>query len=189
MITDLYDYDGTICPGDTGSAFWLFCLVRRPYIVLFLPFQMIGGLCYLLGICDFLARHCSIHCYMRALNAPRLAQKFAEKRVRKTYAYFLRRDRTRGAVVCSASPEFLLRPICEKLGVTQLIATDVDPKTGVVRGKTCKNAEKVRRLEAAFPACTFERVYSDSLRHDLPILKLGRTAYLVRHGEISEIRL
>ncbi|MBQ7542266.1 MAG: haloacid dehalogenase-like hydrolase [Clostridia bacterium] len=187
MIADLYDYDGTICPGDTGSAFWLFCLVRRPYIVLFLPFQLIGGLCYLLGICDFLARNCSIHCYMRALNAPRLAQRFAEKRVHKTFSYFLRRDRARDVVVCSASPEFLLRPICEKLGVTHLIATDVDPKTGVVRGRVCKNTEKVRRLGESFPDCTFDRVFSDSLRHDTPILKLGRTAFLVRRGDPRQI--
>ena len=189
MIADLYDYDGTICPGDTGSAFWLFCLVRRPYILVFLPFQLIGGLCYLLGVCDFLARRCSIHCYMRALNAEKLAERFAQKRVQKTFAYFQKRDPDRPVVVCSASPDFLLRPICQKLGVARLVATDVDPKTGVVSGKVCKGKEKVRRLEKACADCTFENVYSDSLRHDVHILRLGKTAYRVINGEPQEIQI
>ena len=189
MTADLYDYDGTICPGDTGSAFWLFCLVRRPYIVVFLPFQLIGGLCYLLGVCDFLARYSSIHCYMRALNSEKLAERFAEKRVRKTFAYFTQRDASRPVVVCSASPEFLLQPICRRLGVGRLVATDVDPKTGVVRGKVCKNEEKVRRLRDACADCSFDRVYSDSLRHDVHILRLGKTAYRVTGGVPREIQI
>ena len=189
MHADLYDYDGTICPGDTGSAFWLYCLLRRPYILIFLPFQLIGGLCYLCGICDTLARHMSVHCYMRAVNAPKLAARFAEKRVRKTFPYFLNRDPSIPVVVCSASPEFLLRPICEKLNVQHLVASDVDPKTGVVHGRTCKGPEKVRRLRAEYPDCTFECVYSDSLRHDLPILGLGQKAYHVTDGTPKEIHV
>jgi hypothetical protein len=37
--------------------------------------------------------------------------------------YFLDRDKTTPVVVCSASPEFLVKPICEKLGVAHTIAT------------------------------------------------------------------
>ena len=182
MHAQLYDYDQTICPGDTGSAFWLYCLVRRPYILLFLPFQLLGGLCYLLGVFERFHRVCSIHCYMRALNAEKMAARFAEKRVAKTYDYFLRRDRSLPTVVCSASPAFLLRPICDALGVDVLVATDVDPRTGVVRGGTCKGERKPQYLHSQCPHFVYDKVYSDSLRHDAPILRMGREAYRVVNG-------
>lgn len=182
LHVQLYDYDKTVCPGDTGSAFWLYCLVRRPYILVFLPFQLVGGICYRLGILERLHRVCSIHCYMRALDAPALAQRFAERRLRKIYPYFRARPRDVPTVVCSASPAFLLEPVCAQLGVDTLVATDVDPRTGVVRGRVCKGAEKARRLQTEHPQYQYDAVYSDSLRHDRPILRLGKAAYLVRKG-------
>lgn len=188
MHVDLYDYDKTVCPGDTGSAFWLYCLLRRPYILVFLPFQMLGGVCYLLGICEKLSRVCSIHCYMRAINAPKLAERFARRRVKKTYAYFRVRRRDRPTVICSASPVFLLEPICEALGVEYLLATDVDPQTGVIRSKTCKYDEKVRRLREAHPGFIYDAVYSDSLQNDRYILELGEKSYHVVDGVPREIK-
>ena len=187
MHVQLYDYDKTVCPGDTGSAFWLYCLVRRPYILLFLPFQLVGGICYRLGVLEKLHRLCSVHCYMRAINAPSLARRFAKRRLRKVYPYFRSRSRAVPTVVCSASPAFLLEPICAQLGVDTLVATDVDPRTGIVRGRVCKGEEKVRRLQKEYPQYRYDAVYSDSLRHDRPILRLGRTAYLVRSGRAIRI--
>lgn len=184
---DLYDYDGTLCPGDTGSAFWLYCLLRRPYIVVFIPIQIVGILCYLFGRNGRIARHTSVYCFLRAVNGQKLAQRFAEKRVRKTFPYFIQRGSTRPVVVCSASPEFLLRPICDKLGVAHLVATRYDPATGVLHGKTCKEDEKVRRLREELPDVTYEAVYSDSLRHDAPILRLGKTAYHVVRGKPQKL--
>ncbi len=189
MRADLYDYDGTICPGDTGSAFWLYCLLRRPYILMFIPIQIIGILCYFCGANGKLAQNTSVYCFLRAVDGQKLAQRFAEKRIRKTFRYFTERDRTRPTVVCSASPAFLLRPICDALGVDDLVATDVDPKTGVLRGKTCKEKEKVRRLCESLPDVLYENVYSDSLKHDAYILKLGQTAYHVVHGEPHKIQI
>ena len=182
MHVQLYDYDKTICSGDTGSAFWLYCLVRRPYILVLLPVQIASGICYRLGIFERFHSVCSIHCYLRLLRAEPLAAKFAEKRIAKTYAYFLQRDRTKPTVVCSASPAFLLQPICDALGVDFLVATDVDPHTGVVRGKTCKAERKPEYLRAAHPDFVYDAVYSDSLRHDAPILRMGKTAFHVVHG-------
>ena len=190
MRADLYDYDGTICPGETGTAFWLYCLARRPYIFIFMPLQFIGILLYLFGSDDKpAARRITVYCFLRAVDGEKLAQRFAEKRVRKTFPYFLERDRSRPTVVCSASPEFLLRPICNALGAEYLIGTDIDPKTGVMRGKACKEKEKVRRLHEALPEVTYENVYSDSLRHDAFILKLGKTAYRIVRGIPKEIQI
>lgn len=189
MHVYLYDYDKTVCSGDTGSEFWLYCLLRRPYILVFLPFQIIGGICYLLGICEKLSRVCSIHCYMRAVNAEKLAERFARRKVQRTYAYFQKRRRDKPTVICSASPTFLLEPICRALGAEYLLATDVDPKTGIVRSKVCKYDEKVRRLREAYPDFIYDEVYSDSLKNDRYILELGEKAFHVVDGVPHDITL
>ena len=43
-------------------------------------------------------------------------------------------------LIISASPYFLLEPICTKLGITELLASEVDEKTG-----KCVRAERVEK--------------------------------------------
>lgn len=183
----LYDFDGTICPGDAGSGFFFYCLLRRPYILVFLPFMLIGGLCYILGILPKLYRFCSVYCYLPVINAKKLAKGFAKKKASTVYAYFAQRNRDLPTVVCSASPEFLLRPICDLLEVEYLVATDVDVRTGFIRSGVCKGRNKIEKLSEAFPDCHFREVYSDSLRHDIHILKLGDKAFHIVKGEVREL--
>lgn len=58
----------------------------------------------------------------------------------------------RGAIVtlCSASPEIILKPFAERLGV-KLIATQLEEHngelTGAIQGHNCRQAQKVARLE------------------------------------------
>lgn len=39
-------------------------------------------------------------------------------------------------IIISASPEFLLKPICERLGIKNLMASKVDKHTGLYDGET-----------------------------------------------------
>lgn len=86
-------------------------------------------------------------------------------------------------IIISASPEFLLRPICAELGVT-LIGTRMAKETGLIDGENCHDAEKVRRFNAEFPGAHIDRFYSDSLA-DTPMAKLADKAFLVKRGELS----
>ena len=187
MKAYLYDFDKTICPGDCGSQFWLFCLKKKPWLIVFLPIQFIGGLCKVLKICESVQRTCSIHSYVRGIDTKKLADEFCEMKLRTVYPYFLERKRDCPTVVCSASPDFILNPICEKLGIEHLVCTKADAKTGKILSRTCKGKEKVVRLKEEFPDFSYSEVYSDSIKHDTPILSLGNTAYLIKDGDVSVI--
>ncbi|MCC8023685.1 MAG: hypothetical protein LIO46_07950, partial [Clostridiales bacterium] len=41
MSVDLYDFDKTVYPRDSASAFWLFCLARCPWTLLYLQVQFL----------------------------------------------------------------------------------------------------------------------------------------------------
>jgi len=185
----LYDFDNTICAGDAGSGFWLFCLVRNPWLIVFLPVQAIGSFCYMLGIFHKIQRKFSVYCFLRVIDSEKMVEKFWDKRQKRIFPFFLERKRDLPTVVCTASPDFIIKPICERLGVEKVIATKVNTKTGKMISKACKRSEKVIRLEEELPGCEFSEVYSDSLKNDIFILKLGQRAFHTVHGKVSEIQL
>ena len=50
MEVDIYDFDKTVVPFDSGSTFLLFCVKRYPYLLLLLPYYLALGLLYGLRI-------------------------------------------------------------------------------------------------------------------------------------------
>lgn len=87
-------------------------------------------------------------------------------------------------IIISASPEFLLNPICSELGVS-LIATRMDKLTGLIDGENCHDVEKVRRFNTQFPGAHTEKFYSDSLS-DTPMAMLADEAFLVKRGVLTQ---
>lgn len=57
-------------------------------------------------------------CFLRFVNTEKMVKKFWEKNEKRIYPFFRPENRDLPAVVCSASPEFLLRPICENTRCT-----------------------------------------------------------------------
>lgn len=86
-------------------------------------------------------------------------------------------------VIISASPEFLLRTICKELGISYLIASKVDPKTGLFNGENCEGEEKVLRFKKQFRNVQIDEFYSDS-KTDTPLATLARKAFLVKGNKI-----
>ena len=85
-------------------------------------------------------------------------------------------------MIISASPEFLLQPMTDRLGV-RLIATRMNPYSGQIKGRNCHDEEKVRRFLELYPADSIDCFYSDSLC-DSPMAALAKKAFLVDDGEL-----
>lgn len=187
MEYDLYDFDKTVFPVDSESVFYLFCLVRRPWLIVLLPYQLICLACFFLKIGGDRMKG-RFFCFLRFINTDKMVKKFWEKNEKHIYPFFRPENRDLPAVVCSASPEFLLKPICEKYKVHTLIATRLDPHTGKMDGLNCKDCEKVVRINAAIPGAKFDKVFSDSLKSDAPIFALGRENYHAVKGKLTRIK-
>ena len=96
-------------------------------------------------------------------------------RVKPFYAETHRPD----DVVISASPEDLVRPACQALGIVHVMGSPVDLHTGRYLGPNCHGEEKVRRFREAFPGAQVDTFYSDSHSDD-PMARIARKAVLVR---------
>ena len=50
---DIYDFDKTVVPFDSGSLFWGYSILHYPWIILFIPFQALLAILMVLKVIDF----------------------------------------------------------------------------------------------------------------------------------------
>lgn len=174
MEIDLYDFDKTVYPTDSTTAFWLWCLIHRPWIVIYLPIQIILFLLYGLKLLNTRNFKSLFLRFVALIDTKASVKAFWDKNQNKIYSWFLPENRENFTVVASASPDFLLNEICGRLKVDKLLCTRCSEKTGKVIGENCKGEEKVTQLKQAIPNFSVKTVYSDDLKSDAPIFALGR---------------
>ena len=176
---NVYDFDNTILRGDSSARFFAFCLRRYPRMWADLPAQAVNGLLFLLRIRPKQAFKQRMFGFLRKIDDPdeAVAAFWAVNfcRVKPWYLKARRPD----DVVISASPEFLIRPACQRLGVGHVLGSPVDLRTGRFSGPNCHGAEKVRRFREVFPQGRVDAFYSDSHSDD-PMAALAGHAWLVK---------
>ena len=174
-----YDFDQTIFFPDSSYLFVMHCLRRYPKAVLrALPGTLLFGLLKLLGRRDTREVKEKVFSFLPYLDdVDRVVQEFWEENFESGIAAWYLNQRRDDDVILSASPEFLLQPAAERLGV-RLIATRMDRHTGRILGKNCHDYEKVTRFYQCFSQQHPEKFYSDSLS-DSPMARIADRAYLV----------
>lgn len=177
---NVYDFDGTIYAGDSTIDFFLFALKTKPSLIRFLPKQIIGFFRYSLRLINKTQLKEYFFSFLSAIDADALLESFWSKNHNKIYNWYLQQQES-DDIIISASPEFLLTPICQRLGIKNLIASKVDPRSGRFLGENCRGQEKVRRLEEERRITHINRFYSDS-RSDLPLAKIAKEAFFVEKG-------
>ena len=177
---NVYDFDGTIFQPDSSYCFVCYCMRHYPRAVFkVLPGTLWQFILYLReGRKDAGRLKESMFAFLSRLDSvERITEEFWEAYFDRIEPWYLQQKRADDLII-SASPEFLLRPAAEKLGVS-LIATPMNPYTGKIHGKNCHDREKVRRFLELYDRECAEEFYSDSLS-DTPMAELARRAFLVK---------
>lgn len=180
-----YDFDGTVYAGDSSADFYRWCLRRYPALVRRLPRQALAALRYY-GAKQGSKTEMKQVFFSFLQDIPLsdgLPEEFWDAHEEKLCAWYLRAKRE-DDVIISASPEFLLRPAMERLGLTRLIASRVEPGSGRFMGLNCHGEEKVARFRALFPDAEVECFYSDRLS-DTPMARLAKNAVLVKNRDAN----
>ncbi len=181
---NVYDFDGTIYAGDSTVDFWLYCVKKHPSVLKSLPGTLRNLPRYLTGRVDLEYFKESFYGFLRFVpDVQKEVVSFWDSHTDKLQKWYLERKNT-SDVIISASPEFLLRECCTRLGV-RLIASAVDSKTGRLQGSNCKGKEKVRRFRDAYANAAIENFYSDS-HSDKPLADLAEHSYFVNGKALTE---
>ena len=181
---NVYDFDNPILRGDSTARFVAWCLRHYPSVWPGVPAQAVNGLLFVLKLRkkqDFKQR--MLGGFLRRLkDVDAAVDAFWQEnfcRVKPFYRETQRPD----DVVISASPQFLIAPACEKLGISCYMGSPVDKHTGVFSGLNCHGEEKVRRFYAVFPEGEIDDFYSDSDSDD-PLARISKRAILVKGDKL-----
>ena len=184
---NVYDFDGTIYGGDSTVDFYLYTLKKNPLLLRYLPRQIHGFILYKAKKISKTQMKEYFYSFLQGVQAQALLEDFWQQHEKQIFAWYADRQRENDLVI-SASPEFLLAPICRKLGIRHLLASRVDPCTGRYTGENCRGTEKINRFRSAYPHESVEEFYSDSLA-DLPLAKIAQRAYLIQKGKITDWKI
>ena len=200
-IAAVFDFDGTICPGDSAAPFALYLLHRRPLNLLKLP--LLGG--YLAGYLAGQVSKKTMKQKMLELLAGLPEQKgrelcanFWKEHLRpRLFARALERlkwHRQSGhlLILATASVDVYMEFAARELGFDHLVATATGPGWPPrITGENCWGREKVRRIERLpeYDQTDWSRsfAYSDHVS-DAPLFELCGTAVAVNpHSKLLRL--
>lgn len=182
---NVYDFDNTIYDGDSTIDFYLFCVMKHPKVLFCLPGQIYGFLLYKLKKVEKTRFKEMFFSFLKKLpNANKEVEEFWSHKQYKIKEWYLK-IQEENDVIISASPEFLLREICNRIGIKNLIASDVDINSGLFYKENCYGEKKVDFFWQRYPNAKIDNFYSDSLS-DGPLAKLAKKAYIVSKDDVHQ---
>lgn len=181
---NIYDFDKTIYNGDSTADFIKFCAKRykKAYITI-IP-TLWAFFLYVLGIYTKTQFKERMYRFLRYIpDIDKVTELFWDEHECNILDYY-KKQYSSDDIIISASPEFLLMPICARLGIEKLIASRVDKKTGIYDGENCWGSEKVTRLYDKYGIDRCDEFYSDSFS-DTPLAEIADRAYIVRKNKLT----
>lgn len=178
-----YDFDETIYSGDSEFGFIEYVFAKYKSLKKYeRRYRFYRFLQKKLGVISRDRARIKTFSFLKALpNVDKELDEFwalHAKNLKKWYLSVRRED----DIIISATPAFILEPIAKKLGV-QLIATEMNKKTGELYGTYNYGKEKVRRFKEVYGNVQPEKFYSDSFS-DEPMALLAKEAFMVFGEEI-----
>lgn len=180
---NVYDFDKTIYYNDSTSDFYVFCLKRHPSIVKHFPKTVWAFIKYIFGANTKTQFKEVMYSFLLEVDIEKDLKDFWDTHEQKIKPWYLKQMKE-DDIIISASPEFLLEPICERVGINYMMASRVDPKTGKYTGINCHGKEKVARFREKFGSAEIDEFYSDAYC-DAPLAELADKSFIVKGDKIS----
>ena len=181
---NVFDFDGTIYDGDSSKDFFFYCLKHYPKTRgKIFPVMWYGAGFGLRIVKKKTFKQKLFSIVTKIPDIENAVLDFWEEKRKNIKKWYLEMKEPTDVII-SASPEFLLAPICKELGVGCMMATRVDNKTGLFDGENCHGKQKVTRFYALYPDAEIDKFYSD-MYCDTPLALLAKEAYIVKGERLS----
>ena len=174
---NVYDFDGTIFPGDCSIGFCFWCMKRHPKMYFtFFPKAVVNLILRKLGKMPEYLMQRKFFGYLTLIDDFDVPiERYWDKNEKKISAWYLAQKKPDDLII-SASPTCIIEPIANRLGVS-FMATEFDREYGVFLNNHMYAKEKAQyMIDNGFPL--IENFYSDSLA-DTPLALCAEKAHLV----------
>ena len=174
---NVYDFDGTIFPGDCSIGFCFWCMKRHPKMYFtFFPKAVKNLILRKLGKMPEYLMQRKFFGYLTLIDDfDEQIERYWDKNDKKISDWYLKQKKPDDLII-SASPTCIIEPISNRLGVN-FMATEFDRQFGVFLNNHMYAKEKAQyMIDHGFPL--IENFYSDSLA-DTPLALCAEKAHLV----------
>lgn len=174
---NVYDFDGTIFPGDCTRGFFFWYTNRHPKLWLtYFPKALSIAALRVLNILPEYQAQRYYYSYLNLIDDfDEQIEQYWDENEHKIAPWYLAQKRPDDLII-SASPSCIIAPIASRLGV-KYIASEFDREFGVFVDNMMYAKEKARYIiDQGFPV--IENFYSDSLS-DTPLALCAEKAHLV----------
>lgn len=187
----VFDFDNTIYDGESALDFFIYYLKKFPFqVAKYIPEFTKGVIKYKRGklsIDEALKSYSSIFkdCCARFDNIPKEIDIFWNKNEHKIKNFYLEM-RQPDDVILSASPEVVLNVICKRIGVKNVIGSQLDIERGEIYS-ICYRENKIGRFREIYPDAVIDEFYTDSF-NDRPFMDISENVYFVKKNKIKKIK-
>lgn len=182
---NVYDFDETIYNGDSTRDFYFYTLKNNKSILKYLPKQGFYFILFALKIITKTQFKEKFYTFFKSIkNIDEFLESFWNEHQKNIKDWYIKNQKE-DDVIISASPYFLLLPMCNRLKIKHLLASNVDKFTGKYDGENCYGKEKVKRLENYIKDYKIDSFYSDSYS-DSPLADLADKAFLVAGDDLYD---
>lgn len=186
-----YDFDETIYDGESSVQFLTAYLKKDPRVIKFMPSVLKTFSDYhreLVTFDDFISKYALVlknYFEENDVDLMSMVSGFWDKH-EKSIKPFYKEIQKEDDVIITASPEFMMRDICDRIGVKNLIATDFDIRTGEIK-TACFREGKIECFRKAFPDGVIDDFYTDSL-NDKFLFPFAKRVFMVKGNKIKRIK-
>lgn len=175
-----YDFDKTIYKKDSSVEFYLFLLKRHPKLFYYFIYFVFNYFLYLIKVYNKIkAKEAMFKIVEKIEDIDNEVNEFWKNK--KLEQWYLNQKQD-SDIIISASPFFLLQPICKKNNINNLIASDIDKKTGKFKGPNCYGIEKLNQIKKYPKFKKLNTFYSDS-KSDTVMLEVFNEFFLVKNNK------
>lgn len=183
---NVYDFDNTIYDGESTFDFFSYCVRKQKALIKYLPPVVQTLIQYKMCMISIGTLEARCEKYMvdflsRIENPKQLIVDFWDKNEHKIKSFYMKQKRE-DDVVISASCDILLKEICQRLGIKNLIASEIDFDNMRVKN-LCYGENKVKIFKSRYPDAEIDEFYTDS-KNDLPMANIAKKAYFVKGNKI-----
>lgn len=188
---NVYDFDNTIYDGESVLDFFFYYIKKTPWLIKYIPKVFHALFRYKLGRITAEQALDSygflVEDYLSKIRDPVADAKDFwsghEKNIKPFYKELHRDD----DIIITASPEYSIKIICEKLDIKHCIGSVIDFENYKIT-RLCMRKFKVPAFLEAFPDAHIDNFYTDSEKNDAPLIEMADHAFIVKGNKIRQIK-
>lgn len=188
---NVYDFDNTIYDGESVLDFYMFLLKKDFSLIRMMP-RVISVLikykrCRISAseLMDIAEQYANL-ILEKFPDMHSLVAEFWDKNIKKIKAFYLEAQKE-DDVILSASCGFLLRDICSRIGIKNVLSSEIDLSTGKIT-RVCFSSSKPEIFKEKFGNLQIENFYTDSF-NDEPMFKYAEKVYLVKGNKVRRLKI